>query len=116
MSLRQLLIPSMQVLLLGAMAAVVSYATAAEGAAEGSTVVMARDFMFAPTALTVAAGSTVTWTNRDDEPHTVVSEGGLFRSAALDTNESFSFRFEKPGTYRYTCSIHPRMVGTIVVR
>jgi plastocyanin len=121
MSLHQLLVPSMQVLLLGAMAAVVSYATdagaVAEGAApEGSTIVMAKDFMFAPTALTVAAGSTVTWTNRDDEPHTVVSDGGLFRSAALDTNESFSFRFDKPGTYRYLCTIHPRMVGTIVVR
>ena len=84
--------------------------------AGAATVVLARDFMFAPVSLTVSAGSTVTWTNRDDEPHTVVSEGGLFRSAALDTNESFSFRFEKPGTYRYTCSIHPRMVGTIVVR
>ncbi len=46
----------------------------------------------------------------------MVSESGLFRSAALDTNESFSFRFDKPGTYRYTCSIHPRMVGTIVVQ
>jgi len=115
MSLRQLLVPSTQVLLLVAMAAVVSYAPAA-AAPEGSTVVMAKDFMFAPTSLTVAAGSTVTWTNRDDEPHTVVSEGGLFRSAALDTNESFSFRFDKPGTYRYTCSIHPRMTGTIVVR
>jgi len=78
--------------------------------------VMAKEFMFAPAALTVAAGSTVTWTNRDDEPHTVVSDSGLFRSAALDTNESFSFRFDKPGTYRYTCTIHPRMVGTIVVR
>ena len=115
MSLRQLLVPSLQVLLLVAMAGVVSYA-AAEAAPEGSTVVMAKDFMFAPTSLSVAAGSTVTWTNKDDEPHTVVSEAGLFRSAALDTNESFSFRFEKPGTYRYTCSIHPRMVGTIVVR
>ena len=121
MSLRQLLVPSVQVLLLGSMAAVVSYATTAETAsngpaAEGATIVMAKDFMFAPTALTVAAGSTVTWTNRDDEPHTVVSDSGLFRSAALDTNESFSFRFDKPGTYRYMCSIHPRMVGTIVVR
>jgi plastocyanin len=109
----------MQALLLGAMATVVSYATAAAAAAavpEGSTIVMAKDFMFAPTALTVAAGSTVTWTNRDDEPHTVVSDSGLFRSAALDTNDSFSFRFDKPGTYRYLCTIHPRMVGTIVVR
>jgi len=98
------------------MAAVVSYATLAAATPEGSTIVMSKDFMFAPTSLTVAAGSTVTWTNRDDEPHTVVSDSGLFHSAALDTNESFSFRFEKPGTYRYMCTIHPRMVGTIVVR
>ena len=114
MSLRKLL-SSLPVLLLGAMAAVASAAPSTEAAAQGSTIVMAKDFMFAPTSLTVAAGSTVTWTNRDDEPHSVVSENGLFRSGALDTNESFSFRFEKPGTYRYTCSIHPRMVGTIVV-
>ena len=114
MSLR-LFVRSLRVLLLGAMAAVVSPGTDVQAAAEGSTIVMAKDFMFAPTSLTVAAGSTVTWTNRDDEPHTVVSDSGLFRSAALDTNESFSFRFEKPGTYRYVCTIHPRMVGTIVV-
>ncbi len=81
-----------------------------------STIVMAKDFMFAPASLTVAAGSTVTWTNQDDEPHTVVSDSGLFRSGALDTNERFSFRFEKPGTYHYACSIHPRMVGTVIVR
>ena len=116
MSLRQLLVPLTQVLLLAAMAVAVSYATAAGTAPESSTIVMARDFMFAPTSLTVAAGSTVTWTNRDDEPHTVVSDSGLFRSAALDTDQSFSFRFDKPGTYRYMCTIHPRMVGTIVVR
>ena len=80
------------------------------------TIVMARDFMFAPTSLTVPVGSTVTWTNQDDEPHTVVSDTGLFRSAAMDTKESFSFRFDKPGTYHYACSIHPRMVGTVVVQ
>jgi plastocyanin len=80
------------------------------------TIVMARDFMFAPMSLSIGAGSTVTWTNKDDEPHTVVSDTGLFRSAAMDTNESFSFRFDKPGTYTYACSIHPRMVGTIVVQ
>jgi plastocyanin len=66
--------------------------------------------------VTVTAGSTVTWTNRDDEPRTVVSETGLFRSGALDTNESLSFKFDHPGTYRYACSIHPTMVGTIVVQ
>ena len=81
-----------------------------------STRIVVKDFMFVPVALTVRAGSTVTWANMDDEPHTVVSDTGLFRSGAMDTNESFSFKFDKPGTYRFTCSIHPRMVGTIVVQ
>ena len=81
-----------------------------------ATVIVAHEFMFAPTALTVKAGSTVTWTNKDEEPHTIVRDTGLFRSGAIDTNESFSFRFDKPGTYHYACSIHPRMVGTIVVQ
>jgi plastocyanin len=85
-------------------------------AADADTIVMAKNFMFAPTELTVKAGSTVTWTNRDQEPHTVVSDSGLFRSGAMDTNESFSFKFDKPGTYHYLCSIHPRMLGTIVVQ
>ncbi len=89
---------------------------AAPAAASAPGVVIARDFMFAPLTVTIPAGTTLTWTNRDDEPHTVVSDTGLFRSGALDTNESFSFRFEKPGTYHYACSIHPRMVGTIVVQ
>ncbi len=84
-------------------------------AAEAATVVLAKDFMFAPASLTIKAGSTVTWTNRDDEPHTVVSDTGQFRSGALDTGESFSFLFDRPGTYHYACSIHPRMVGTVVV-
>ena len=71
--------------------------------------------MFAPATLTVTAGTTVTWMNLDEEPHTVTSDVGLFRSGAMDTNESFSFKFEKVGTYHYTCSIHPRMVGSVVV-
>jgi len=89
---------------------------AAPAAGSAAGVVIARDFMFAPLTVTIPAGTTLTWTNRDDEPHTVVSDTGLFRSGALDTNESFSFKFEKPGTYHYACSIHPRMVGTIVVQ
>ena len=80
------------------------------------TKIVVKDFMFMPNSLTVKAGSTVTWANMDDEPHTVVSNTGLFRSAAMDTNESFSFKFDQPGTYHFTCSIHPRMVGTIVVQ
>jgi plastocyanin len=80
------------------------------------TRIVVKDFMFMPNSLTVKAGSTVTWANMDDEPHTVVSNTGLFRSAAMDTNESFSFKYDQPGTYHFTCSIHPRMVGTIVVQ
>ena len=87
----------------------------AAGSSDPTNILM-KDFMFAPTSLTVKAGSTVTWVNMDDEPHTAVSDTGLFRSAAIDTNESFSFKFDKPGTYHFTCSIHPRMVGTIVVQ
>jgi plastocyanin len=84
--------------------------------ATDSTKVVVKDFMFSPTTSTVRAGSTVTWTNLDDEPHTVQSDTGLFKSGAMDTNETFSFKFDKPGTYHFTCSIHPRMVGTIVVQ
>jgi plastocyanin len=114
MSLRRLLsVSAMLTVLLGS---VMPNGAAAADSPAASTIVMARDFMFAPSALTVGAGATVTWTNKDDEPHTVVSEAGLFRSGALDTGESFSFKFDRPGTYRYTCSIHPRMVGTIVVQ
>jgi plastocyanin len=78
--------------------------------------ILVKDFMFNPTPLTVKAGSTVTWTNMDDEPHTVVSDTGVFKSGGMDTNESFSYKFDTPGTYHFTCSIHPRMVGTVVVQ
>ena len=81
-----------------------------------SETIVVKDFMFQPTSSTVKASTTVTWLNRDDEPHTVVSDNGLFRSAAMDTNESFSFEFDQPGTYHFVCSIHPSMVGTIVVQ
>jgi len=66
--------------------------------------------------LTVNAGGTVTWTNKDGEPHTVVSEDGLFRSKALDEGDSFTFKFDKPGAYKFLCSIHPQMRGIITVR
>jgi plastocyanin len=84
-------------------------------AAADDVQVVIKDFMFMPDTLTVKAGATVTWANKDQEPHTVVGDGGEFRSGAMDTGETFSFRFEHPGTYHFACSIHPRMVGTIVV-
>jgi plastocyanin len=77
--------------------------------------IVIKDYMFAPNSVTVKAGTTVKWTNKDDEPHTVVSDAALFRSGAIDTDETFSFKFDKPGTYHFTCSIHPRMIGTITV-
>jgi plastocyanin len=87
----------------------------APASAQAATIAV-KDFSFQPQALTIKAGTTVTWTNLDDEPHTVRSDTGLFRSGALDGNERFSFTFDKPGTYRFTCSIHPHMTGTIVVQ
>ena len=77
--------------------------------------VVIKNFMFQPMTLTMKAGTSLTWVNRDEEPHTVTSENGLFRSGAMDTNDTFTFKFDKPGTYRFLCSIHPQMVGTIVV-
>ena len=74
-----------------------------------------KDFMFQPMSLKIKAGSTVTWANKDDEPHTVVSDTGVFKSGGLDTADTFSYKFDKPGTYQYHCSIHPRMIGTVVV-
>jgi plastocyanin len=89
--------------------------TGLSAAADDPTNIVVKNFMFTPMNLTVKAGAKVTWTNMDDESHTVASDDRLFRSAALDSNESFSYKFEKPGTYHYTCTIHPRMVGTITV-
>jgi plastocyanin len=74
------------------------------------------NFSFGPAALTVPVGTTVTWTNQDDVPHTVVSTDGVFKSKALDTDDKFSFAFSMPGTYSYFCSIHPKMTGQIIVQ
>jgi plastocyanin len=74
------------------------------------------NFSFGPAALTVAAGTTVTWTNRDDIPHTVVSDDKAFKSKVLDTDEKFSYTFAKPGTYPYFCSVHPKMTGKVIVQ
>ena len=101
-----------------AAATIAATATSIPARADGpaATEIQIRDFMFEPMTLTVKAGATVAWANKDDEPHTVASDSGLFRSGALDTNDHFSFKFDKPGTYHYVCSIHPKMIGTIVVQ
>ena len=73
------------------------------------------NFTFEPQRLTVKAGTTVTWVNQDDIPHTVASNTKVFKSKALDTDDKFSFTFATPGVYDYFCSMHPHMTGTIVV-
>ena len=76
------------------------------------------NFSFGPATLTVPVGATVTWTNRDDIPHTVVStdDPKTFKSKVLDTDEKFSFTFSKAGTYPYFCSIHPKMTAKVIVQ
>jgi plastocyanin len=74
------------------------------------------NFVFGPQAITVPVGATVTWTNKDDIPHTSVSTEGVFKSKVLDTDEKFSYTFTKPGTYPYYCTIHPKMTGKVVVQ
>jgi plastocyanin len=91
-------------------------AASAAQAQASSVEVKIDNFSFGPTTLTVAPGTTVTWTNRDDIPHTVVSDDKVFKSKVLDTDERFSFTFTKPGTYGYFCSIHPKMTGKVVVQ
>ena len=78
------------------------------------TMVSIDNFTFEPAQLTVKVGTTVTWKNRDDIPHTVVS-AGKFRSKAMDTDDSYSFTFTAAGDYPYFCSLHPHMTGTIKV-
>jgi plastocyanin len=74
------------------------------------------NFKFGIISADVAAGTTVTWTNRDDVPHTVVRLKKVFKSPPLDTGESFSYTFKDAGTFEYYCSLHPRMTGKIVVK
>jgi plastocyanin len=84
--------------------------------AQESNAVVIKNFMFSPMSLTIKAGSTVTWKNLDGEPHTVVNDAGIFHSAALDQNDTFQFKFDKPGVYKVFCGIHPTMKETITVQ
>ena len=97
--------------LMGTMSATIQAAPAFAGAS-----VQIANFTFKSPLLTVKPGTTVTWTNADDIPHTVVSKDGLFKSKVLDTGERFSFTFAKMGQFGYFCSLHPHMTGTIVVK
>ena len=94
----------------------VAAADSASAQAQAPSTVVIKNFMFSPMAVVVKAGTTVTWKNLDGEPHTVVNDAGLFRSSALDENDTYKFKFEKPGVYKVFCGIHPNMKETITVQ
>ena len=75
-----------------------------------------KDYEYFPATLTVPAGTTVTWTSHDDDPHTVTSSEKVFASPGLDADETFSYTFTTPGAYTYHCTLHPQMTGTIIVK
>jgi plastocyanin len=111
----------------GALLAALGLGIAGLGARAGDITVSAQpkpatmdikidNFTFGPPELTVMAGTTITWTNRDDIPHTVVSTDKVFKSKVLDTDDKVSFTFSTPGTFTYFCSIHPKMTGKVVVQ
>ena len=85
-------------------------------AAASPATVQIDNFAFAPATLTITAGTTVTWKNDDDSPHRIGDKNGTFKSAALDTDDTFSHTFTVPGEYAYICTIHPYMAGTIIVK
>jgi plastocyanin len=113
-----------QIALSGALVAVLGWATSSDAkihapaaqAQSSAATVKIDNFSFGPQEITIASGTKVTWSNRDDIPHTVVSTTQLFKSKALDTDDQFSFTFDKPGTYEYFCSIHPKMTGKVIVK
>jgi plastocyanin len=88
----------------------------APAAPVGGNQITIDGFAFAPASVTVSPGSTVTWTNRDEEPHTVVANDGSFHSPGMGTGATFSHTFPTAGTFDYVCSIHPMMHGTVVVK
>ena len=90
-------------------------ALTSQGTPAADTKVQIDQYAFLPQRITVKPGTTVTWTNDDDDSHTVASSSKLFKSKALDTGDKFSFTFTTPGTYAYICSVHPYMTGAIVV-
>jgi plastocyanin len=91
-------------------------ATLAGSALAQDVTVPIKSFKFMVMDVSVSPGSTVTWVNQDEEPHTVTSETGLFASGGLDTGQTYSFKFDKAGVYKYRCSIHPQMTASVTVK
>ena len=99
-----------------ALGAAGTYAQQTQQRVGGSAEIAIRGFKFVPPSLTVAPGTAVTWTNNDEEPHNVVSPDRVFRSKAIDGGEKFTAVFDKPGTYKYLCAVHPQMRGEFIVK
>jgi len=112
----QLRMPRLRLAAAAAAAAILGFGAIGAALAAGPVAVTIDNFTFGPPTTTVAVGTTVTWTNNDDIPHTVRAVDGSFRSKAMDTADSYSFTFTKPGVYSYFCSLHPKMVGKVVVK
>ena len=91
-------------------------AAASVAAQDTANVITIHNFTFTPPELTVAVGTTVKWVNHDDIPHLVVNKDKVFRSKALDTDDSFSYTFANAGTFDYFCGLHPHMVGKVIVK
>jgi plastocyanin len=102
--------------ILGATALFVGMVAAVPAATPAATTVHIKNFMFVPASVTVTPGTTVTFVNDDDEPHTVTSTVKAFDSEGLDTHQKFTQRFAKAGTYLYFCEVHPYMHGTVIVK
>jgi len=102
--------------LLGLAPVPLALAAPAAAAPARAQAVQIRNFAFVPAILVVAPGTTVTWTNADEDPHSVVATNKAFRSSALDGGDKFSFTFTTPGAFQYFCSLHPHMVGKIIVK
>jgi plastocyanin len=114
---RRLLLRASVAVGLGLAAFASPYSGSGSYAADTATgsIVKIDNFTFAPAALTVPVGTTVTWVNEDDIPHVVAEQNRVFKSAALDTDDTFTHTFSTPGTFAYFCALHPHMVGTIIV-
>jgi plastocyanin len=93
-----------------------SHVRASDQPSTANVAIKIDNFVFGPQEITVPVGTTVTWINSDDIPHTAVSTDGVFKSKVMDTDDKFSYTFTKAGTYSYYCSVHPKMTGQVVVK
>ena len=106
------------ILFLGALAALtLTLCLGADAKAEVSLPSVHIDnFTFTPQEITITRGTTLTWVNDDDIPHTIAANNKAFRSKAMDTEQKYSFMFSEPGIYEYFCSLHPHMQGKVIVK